>query len=148
MTTRRRPSVDLPAARRAGPLAKVALVAEILVTYARTRRAVRQEELPAAVAAMREPARSAGTLTPRQEVALGLRLGRAVTVTLTALPTDSRCLTSSLVLLRVLERRGIHPRFVLAVRSGPDFAAHAWLEHEGRALLPGAYPPFERLLQL
>lgn len=141
-------TVDLPDDRAAGPLARLALVVEILATYFTARRALKHEELPAAVAALRRTARPAPSRAPLEEVAIGRRLGRAVTLALSALPTDSRCLTSSLVLLRVLERRGIHPRFVLAVRGEPEFGAHAWIEHGGRALLPPGSPPFERLLEL
>lgn len=141
-------TVDLPGDRPAGALARVAMVVEILATYFKARRVLKRTELPAAVATLRRTARVAPPRALEEEVATGLRLGRAVTRSLSALPTDSRCLTSSLVLLRVLERRGIHPRFVLAVRGEPEFAAHAWIEHGGRALLAPGLPPFKRLLEL
>lgn len=138
----------LPPDRPAGPLTRLRVLTEILVAYVGARRALRHQELPAAVAALGRPARVGPARASHEEVAIGLRLGRAVTLALSALPTDSRCLTSSLVLLRALERRDIHPRFVLAVRGEPELAAHAWIEHGGRALLPPAWPPFQRLLEL
>ena len=45
------------------------------------------------------------------------------------------CLTESLVLWRLLLRRGIGARFKIGVRTltGP-FESHAWVEYEGRVL--------------
>jgi hypothetical protein len=46
----------------------------------------------------------------------------------------------SLVLVGLLSRRGIGSVLVVAVRSDPDFRAHAWVEHNRRPLLPtGGY---------
>ena len=61
------------------------------------------------------------------------RLGYAVARTLRTLPTDSRCLVQALVLYRLLSERGIHSTLVIGARSQPEFAAHAWVEHAGRA---------------
>jgi peroxiredoxin len=47
----------------------------------------------------------------------------------------------------MLERRGISQVVVIAVRPRP-FAAHAWVEVEGAAVLPDADPGYERLLEL
>ncbi len=77
----------------------------------------------------------------------GLRLGAAVTRLLGVLPRDPRCLQKSLVLTELLARRGIPATLVIGVRPDP-FAAHAWVEHAGRPLLPPATAPFERLLEL
>ncbi|MDQ3569707.1 MAG: lasso peptide biosynthesis B2 protein [Actinomycetota bacterium] len=78
----------------------------------------------------------------------GLRLGRAVSRTLRLLPTDSRCLVRSLVLTALLARRGLSSLLVIGVRSDPEFAAHAWVEHAGRPLLPPGEETFQRLLEL
>lgn len=79
---------------------------------------------------------------------LGRKLGQAVVRTLSVLPTDSRCLMRSLVLTRMLARRGMDVRFVLAVRSGDEFKAHAWVERGGVPLLAPGDAGFERLLEL
>jgi hypothetical protein len=74
------------------------------------------------------------------------RLGRAVGKTLRLLPTDSRCLIRSLVLTRLLARRAIPNTIVIGVRKAPDFQAHAWVEHEGRPILPAG--EYTRLTEL
>jgi hypothetical protein len=54
----------------------------------------------------------------------------------------------SLVLTGMLARRGIDTRLVISVRPGDRFAAHAWVEHDGVALLPADSPSFEQLVTL
>jgi hypothetical protein len=76
----------------------------------------------------------------------GARLARATTRTLALLPTDSRCLMQSLVLIGLLSRRGISSVLVVAVQSDPDFQAHAWVEHNHRPLLPSG--EYGRLVEL
>lgn len=75
-------------------------------------------------------------------------LGRAVYRTLRVLPTDSRCLVQSLVLSRMLSARGIPSTLVIGAHSRPEFAAHAWVEHDGRAVLPPRGFQDSRLLEL
>ena len=100
---------------------------------------------PEAVAAARDVSRPAPVALSDAEVrAAGLRLGNAVQRTLRALPVDSRCLVTALVLTRMLARRGIESSFVLGVRAQPRFAAHAWVERGRVALLPTG-PEFQRL---
>jgi hypothetical protein len=124
---------------------KLAMSIEILVAYGRVRRALRRQSLPTAAAAMR---RCGGGMGPAQENAcmVALRVAAAMTRVLGALPRDPRCLTKSLVLIALLARRGIPATVVIGVRHDP-FAAHAWVEHDGRPLLPPATAPFERLLE-
>jgi hypothetical protein len=86
-------------------------------------------------------------LDPKAQRIAGLRLGHAVIRTLTPLPADSRCLFRSLVLTKLLARRGIGGTVVLAVRPDP-FAAHAWVELDGNPLLPPGEEGFERLAEL
>jgi hypothetical protein len=43
---------------------------------------------------------------------------------------------SSLVLLRMLARRGVVCRLIIGVQPGEQLKAHAWIEHEGLPLLP------------
>jgi Transglutaminase-like superfamily len=132
--------------RHLSPGRKLALAAEILLGYARVRRAFRRGSLPAVAAAMRGSA-DRPRMTPESAYVSGLRLGGAVTRVLRALPSDPRCLTASLVLTALLARRGIPATLVIAVRPDP-FAAHAWVEHRGKPLLPPAPAPFERLLEV
>ncbi len=42
----------------------------------------------------------------------------------------------SLVLTAMLARRGIPSSVVIGVRPEPEFAAHAWVESDGAAVLP------------
>ena len=139
-------STDALARReRLSVLGKLALTAEILVAYASASRAVTRRSLPdatAAIAGSADPARGF-----EHPYGTGLRLGAAVTRVLGALPRDPRCLRKSLVLIALLARRGIPATLVIGVRHDP-FAAHAWVEHEGRPLLPPAAEPFERLLEV
>jgi hypothetical protein len=125
--------------------ARVALAGEILGTYVGVRRSLRRHDLRQVLAELR-----AGAPLPAsgEHVATGRRLGRAVRRTLGVLPTDSRCLMQSLVLTRVLARRGIDTRLVIAVRPGERFAAHAWVEHGDQPLLPAGAPAFEQLVTL
>ena len=64
-------------------------------------------------------------------------------------PGGTRCLMRSLVLLRLLARRGIgDAELIIAVQPGPAVLdAHAWVELDGRALLPPG-DGHERLLVL
>jgi hypothetical protein len=65
---------------------------------------------------------------------------------LRVLPTDTRCLITALVLIRILARRSIDGRLVIGVRSADGVTAHAWVECAGRPVLdPGDH---ERLLEV
>ena len=127
------------------PTARLALAGEILATYARVRWSLRRHDLRTVLLGLRSPTAARGADQP---VATGRRLGRAVGRTLALLPTDSRCLMQSLVLTKLLARRGIDTRLVIAVRPGERFAAHAWVEHDDEALLPAGAPAFEQLVTL
>ena len=133
---------------RLGTAEKVRLVAEVFATYGRVRRELRSGNLETTLAALRgQPREAVDAATDRRR--LGLRLGRATVRALTPLPTDSRCLMRSLVLTGLLARRDIDVKLVLAVRPGEkEFAAHAWVELEGRPLLEPGIDFFERLVEL
>jgi transglutaminase superfamily protein len=77
-----------------------------------------------------------------------LRLTSALGRTLRLIPADSRCLMRSLVMTRLLARRGIDTTLVLAVRLQDGFGAHAWVEVDGRPVLEPAGAPFRRLAEL
>lgn len=131
---------------RLSAVAKLFLTAEILAEYARARRAMRHRELLDAAEVVGDAGDRAARC-PYDSYGAGLRLGAAVTRVLRALPRDPRCLAKSLVLTALLARRGIPSTLVIGVRSAP-FAAHAWVEYDGRPLLPPATTPFERLLEV
>ena len=67
---------------------------------------------------------------------VGRRLRRPVVRTLSALPTDSRCLMRSLVLVGMMARRGAQCELSIGAQTAEGFAAHAWVEYEGVHLLP------------
>jgi hypothetical protein len=76
------------------------------------------------------------------------QLGRAVTRVLGLLPGDTRCLVRSLVLTRLLARRGAQSKLVIGTRTGPDFLAHAWVECGGVPVLSAGDGSFARLAEL
>jgi hypothetical protein len=125
---------------------KVALTAEILVSYVVVRRRLWRTEFPQALAAIRRT--EARVVAVGDPARTGVRLGRATSRVLRLLPTDSRCLMRSLVVVRLLARRGIEARLVLGVSGPGDFVAHAWVEQSGVPLLPTGGDAFRRLVEL
>jgi Transglutaminase-like superfamily len=127
---------------------RVRLASEVLGTYVKVRWAIRDGDAWRAVRHLRS---SVGAPAPTLETGIELvaawRLARIVTRVLRRLPSDSRCLFCSLTLMCMLERRGIAQTLVIAARPKP-FAAHAWVEVDGQAILPDADPGFERLMEL
>jgi hypothetical protein len=131
---------------------RLLLGAEIIVTYARTRLRMRGTDVRTLVAASRAgaPPSAAGAVSDsaQERWRVAVRLGYAVGRTLGVLPTDSRCLVQSLVLSRLLAVRGIPSTLVIGAHSRPDFAAHAWVEYDGRPVLPRQGFHESRLLEL
>jgi Transglutaminase-like superfamily len=135
---------------------RLVLVVEVLATYCAVRWTVRGNDLPQVLVRLRGEWSSVGS--PRELLASvsddedglvpGSRLGYIVSRVLSILPTDSRCLMRSLVLTRLLARRGLPSSLVIGVSASPDFAAHAWVEYRGRPLLPAHQPTFARLVEL
>lgn len=67
-------------------------------------------------------------------------VGRAARLVdaVTACYPNTTCLKKSLILLRLLRKRGIPAELRLGVRKVDDhFSAHAWIECAGRTLLDG-----------
>lgn len=134
--------------RRLSALERGRVVTEVVATYCSARWWLFRLTFPEAVTAARDVGSPMHPAEGEIELrSAGLRLGRAVERTLRALPVDSRCLVTALVLTRVLARRGIDSTFVLGVRSTPSFGAHAWVERNGVPLLPTT-PDFLRLSEL
>jgi hypothetical protein len=107
---------------------------EIVMTYAEVRWRMLRGDVSRVVDTLRADAVDAHE--PYDAYRIGRRLGQPVRRTLDPLPWDSRCLMRSLVLLRMLARRGVVCRLVIGVRPGEKFEAHAWIEHGGHPLLP------------
>jgi hypothetical protein len=131
--------------RNLTPVEKARLGAEIVRFYARARWLLHRRDLPAALARLRE---ESAFRPDTDELFAGRVLGAVTTRVLAALPTDGRCLVRSLVLTGLLSRRGIETKLVLAVYPGEELAAHAWVEHDGAALIEPGRPPLERLAEL
>jgi Transglutaminase-like superfamily len=121
---------------------KIGLALEIVWTYVSVRRELRRGTLPEALERLRTP----GSCTASPEKTA--RLARAVRRTLRLLPSDTRCLSQSLVLTALLARRGVPSTLVIGVSPGESFGAHAWVEHRGVPLLPPYEAEFERLVEL
>ena len=141
--------VDRPEARLS-LRRKLALAVEILSAYARVRGLLRRGDVPGAVESLRTvpPSEGMRPRTVREDELLGRQLGRAVVRVLGLLPTDSRCLVCSLVLTRLLARRGIPSALVIGVASEPAFTAHAWVETGDVPLLSPHEPDYAPLVRL
>jgi Transglutaminase-like superfamily len=126
---------------------KLHLAVEIFATYVRLRVVLARQPLPVVLADLRRDAEQRPEVTVHDQV-IGIRLGRAVSKALSPLPFDSRCLVRSLVLTRMLARRGIAARLVIGVEPGPEFSAHAWVEADGVPLLPADDTRFSRITEL
>jgi len=107
---------------------------EIVGTYVRVRWQMLRSDVTRVVATLRGDA--VDEHSPYDAYRIGRRLRQPVRRTLDPLPWDSRCLMRSLVLLRMLARRGVVCQLVIGVRPGEKFEAHAWIEHDGHPLLP------------
>jgi hypothetical protein len=132
--------------RRLGPVRRGLLASEIVMTYVRARRLLRRHTLPETIAALRNGA--AVSQGDEATLALGRHLAWATVRTITVLPVDSRCLMRSLVLTRLLARRGLRSTFVLSAAPGPQLEAHAWVEHSGEPLLEPAGADHQHLVRL
>lgn len=134
---------------RLSPPAKARLSLEVMTTYLRVRWAMRGDDAEEAVRRIRERAGNEPVEfdAEGEDLVAAWRLARATRKVLLSLPSDTRCLFRSLTLMSMLERRGIPQLLVIAVRPRP-FAAHAWIEVEGQAVLSDADPDYERLLEI
>ncbi|HLF31619.1 MAG TPA: lasso peptide biosynthesis B2 protein [Xanthomonadales bacterium] len=76
--------------------------------------------------------RLASLLSHEEQRMLAQRIARAVGIAACYGPYRANCLKRSLVLTRLLQKRGIEHELKLgaAVQDG-DFSAHAWVEHLG-----------------
>jgi hypothetical protein len=132
---------------RLNPAERARLIGEIVAAYARSRCALSRAPIADVVAGLRSeypssPSSAADTFEEARS------LGWAVSRTLGHLPGDTRCLIQSLVLTRLLAKRGIPAKLVIGARSAPDFLAHAWVEYGGDPVLTPGDGSFGRLVEL
>ncbi len=110
------------------------LLVEVVATYVRVRRLLAGHDIARVVTLLRDG--EGDRLAPETAQRLAGRLARPLVRTLGPLPVDSRCLMRSLVLIRMMARRGARCELAIGAQSGATFAAHAWVEHAGRPVLP------------
>jgi len=134
--------------RPRSPMERVRLAREIVAAYLQARRELRRAPIESVVAALRAEA-SPAPLTPGpHELEEARRLGWTVARTLKLMPGDTRCLARSLVLTRLLARRGIPAKLVIGAQVDPEFFAHAWVEYDGQPVLSSGDGLFGRLVEL
>ena len=134
----------MPLPERVRPWHRARLLAEIVAAYVPLLRVLRSNDLDGMVATARGPRRQIAAPADPHEAAE--RLGWIVNRVLGVFPTDGRCLIQSLVLTRLLAARSIRSTLVIGVSVDGAFAAHAWVEHDGVAVLPAG--EFARLHEL
>ena len=109
---------------------KLILALEIWSTFAVVHRHVRRMPLPQLVEMLRRGERRRLPVPPDH-------LGRVVDRRLTVNGRRPTCLVESLVLFRLLYRRGHEPKLVIGLTGNPSTeAAHAWVEIEGQDVGP------------
>ncbi len=131
-----------------GPVPRVRLATEIVAAYLQARRELRRAPIASAVAALRTASPLPPVAPATDTLGEARRLGRIVARTLALMPGDTRCLARSLVLTRLLARRGIPAKLVIGARAAPDFLAHAWVEYDGKPVLAPGDESFGRLVEL
>jgi hypothetical protein len=138
-------TAELTRPARLGGRARASLALELLAAYVRVRERLYRRDIRTVVADLR-----GGATAPIDGEAgpTAARLGHVVQRAFLSAPRRSRCLIESLVLIRLLARRGIEATLVIGVAAGSEFAAHAWVEREGRCLLPGSNVGFVPLVRL
>jgi hypothetical protein len=140
-------SVGEPGATRRSRAGRALLAIEILAAYVQARHSMRRSPIESVIAGLRSRSPAPGD-AGASSLEEARRLGWAVTRLLVHVPGDTRCLVRSLVLTRLLARRGIEARLVMGARAIPEFLAHAWVEHAGRAVLDPGDDSFGRLVEL
>ena len=129
-------------------LARARLATEVVAAYVQARRELRRAPIEAVVAALRADTSLPALAQGARALEDARRLGWIVARTLRLMPGDTRCLARSLVLTRLLARRGIPAKLVIGARSDPKFLAHAWVECDGEPVLSPGDGSFARLVEL
>lgn len=124
---------------------RLSLALEIVVTFVSVRLTMREPDIRRTLERLREGGDAPATAG---ELQVAFRLARAVNRVLAIAPRRSRCLVQSLVLTRMLARRGISSSLVIAVAPGRELDAHAWVESGHVQLLRPATPEHGQLVRL
>ena len=137
---------------RTSALERAALAGEIVIAYVGCRFALRRHGVAGALRWARRPVAVTDPTDrimqgPSVDIAAGFRLASITARALQRVPTDTRCLIQSLVLVRLLANRGVHGQLALAVRRH-EAAAHAWVEVAGKAVSPVAPDGFVQVSTL
>lgn len=135
--------------RPRSPMERVRLAREIVAAFVRARRELRRAPIESVIAALRSDESSQPPLTTGpHSLDEARRLGWTVARTLKLMPGDTRCLARSLVLTRLLAKRGIPSKLVIGAQADPEFFAHAWVECDGEPVLSPGDGSFGRLVEL
>jgi len=132
---------------RLSDAARTRLALEILAAYVQSRRALRRAPIETVVAGLRSRS-PAVAVADADSLDQARSLGWAVARLLAHVPGDTRCLARSLVLTRLLAKRGIEAKLVIGASTTPEFLAHAWVEHDGTPVLNPGDASFGRLVEL
>jgi Transglutaminase-like superfamily len=126
------------------------LVCEIVAAYRQARRELRRAPIASVLATLRaeSPPQRTAPAQAAAQLEEARRLGWIVAHTLKLMPGDTRCLARSLVLTRLLARRGIPSKLVIGARATPEFLAHAWVECDGQPVLSPGDGSLGRLVEL
>lgn len=136
-----------PLPMRRTSLERAVLALEIFRAYWCTRRALAKAPISDVLESIRS--RSGASKTASEETLAEARsLANAVVRLLRLLPGDTRCLTRSLVLARLMADRSLAAKLVIGTRLEPEFLAHAWVEHLQRPVLSPGDGSFARLVEL
>jgi hypothetical protein len=131
------------------PMERVRLAREIVAAFMQARRELRRVPIESVVAALRSDEAARPPLAPGPDsLEEARRLGWSVARTLKLMPGDTRCLARSLVLTRLLAKRGIPAKLVIGAQVDPEFFAHAWVECDGEPVLSPGDGSFGRLVEL
>jgi hypothetical protein len=124
---------------------RASLSVEILATFVSVRLTMREPDIRRTLERLREGGDAPATASDLQAA---FYLAHAVNRVLAPIPRGSRCLVQSLVLTKMLARRGISSSLVIAVAPGPQLEAHAWVESGHVPLLRPATPEQAQLVRL
>ena len=150
--------VDVHGTGAGGPVRKrprsarerAGLACEIVAAYLKARRELRRAPIGSVLETLR--AESPPSETAPEQTAAQLEearsLGWVVARTLKLMPGDTRCLARSLVLTRLLARRGIPSKLIIGAQAAPNFLAHAWVECDGQPVLSPGDGSLGRLVEL
>lgn len=124
---------------------RISLTIEIVVTFVLVRLTMREPDIRRTLVRLRE---GGDTPATESDIQVAVSLAHAVDRVLALVPRRSRCLVQSLVLTKLLARRGISSSLVIAVAPGPQLEAHAWVESGHVPLLRPATPEQGQLVRL